>query len=155
MALNIEVFELLKERKLKISTAESITGGKIISYLIEVSGASKIIEQSYVLYSKKAKIDVLGVENKIIDDFGVVSQEVALEMARNLKVISKADIAISTTGEAGPTLNEEDVAKGTVCFALVYKDKEFTFKKIFSGERMEIIQASVNFILSEVLKVVQ
>ncbi len=155
MALNFEVVEALKNKRLKISTAESVTGGKIISYLIEVPGASKITEQSYVLYSDKAKSDVLGVNSDTITKYGIVSVEVALELATNLQRISHADVVITSTGEAGPILNDENVTQGTVCFGMIYDEQEYVFKKIFKGNRLEVINKSVEFILTELLKLIK
>ena len=146
-----EVVNKLRSKHYTFSTAESVTGGKLISMITEVPGASKILEQSYVVYSNDAKISVLGVDKTTIDRFGVVSEEVALEMAQHLKAITKADVVITTTGEAGPVKNEIDIALGTVCFGLIIADKKQSFTQIFSGERTEIIESAVNFILQLLL----
>ncbi len=149
MKINQLLVDLLRERNLKISTAESVTGGKIISSLIEISGASNITEQSYVVYSNQAKRAVLGVDTKVIEGFGVVSEEVALEMARGLKKVANCDIAIATTGEAGPNPSDSEIQIGTVCFSLIIKEEEYTYKKIFAGDRLGIIDNATVFILSE------
>lgn len=151
MNVNQKVVELLTEKGYKICTAESITGGKIISTLIEVPGASRVVEQSYIVYSNQAKIDVLGVDKKVIDAFGVVSEEVAIDMARKAKMISKADIVISTTGEAGPNTNESDISIGTVCFGLIINNQEYTYKRILAGDRLGIINNAVTYILNDLL----
>lgn len=148
MKINYALMELLKEKKLKLSTAESITGGKIISDLIEVPGASQVIEQSYVVYSDKAKENVLGVDSKLIEAFGVVSEEVAIDMARKTKELTKADIVITTTGEAGPNPNSKDVTVGTVCFGLIIKEEESTLVTFFAGDRQGIISNAVTYILN-------
>ncbi|MBN2539977.1 MAG: CinA family protein [Bacilli bacterium] len=149
MNINQMVVNELKEQNLKISTAESITGGKLISSLIEIPGASKITEQSYIVYSDQAKESVLGIDPSLISSFGVVSEEVALEMARETKKLTASDIVISTTGEAGPNTKEQGIEVGTVCFGLIVKEKEFTYKKNFAGDRLGIINNAVTFILSE------
>lgn len=136
---------------MKISTAESVTGGKIISTLIEVPGASNITEQSYVVYSNEAKHQVLGVDNDIIDAFGVVSEEVAIEMARKLKSMTKADIIVTTTGEAGPIPSESGIVVGTVCFGLIIDDREYVNRKIFAGDRIGIMENAVAYILNDLL----
>ncbi len=141
--------DLLKEKNLKISTCESITGGKIISAIIEIPGASNITEQSYIVYSDRAKTNVLGISKELIDAFGVVSEEIALEMARKTKELSNADVVISTTGEAGPNVSEQDITVGTVCFGLIIKDKEYTHKRILTGDRLGIIDNATTYILND------
>jgi len=149
MKINKDLVELLRERKLKISTAESVTGGKIISSLIEISGASQITEKSFVVYSNKAKEDILGIDPKLISTFGVVSEEVALAMARKTKEITKSDIIVTTTGEAGPQLNDESILVGTVCYCLIIGDDEYITTLNFSGDRLGIINSSVDYVLND------
>ena len=149
MNINQIIVKKLKERNYKITTAESITGGKLISSLIEIPGASKIIEQSYIVYSNKAKINVLNVAEYIISKYGVVSEEVALEMARKTKIISNSNIIITTTGEAGPIVNEQNIVNGTVCFGLIINNKEYVYTEKFTGDRLNIINKAVIFILNE------
>ncbi|MCK4551460.1 MAG: CinA family protein [Tenericutes bacterium] len=151
MKVNSQIVEILKKKKYKISTAESITGGALISKIIEVPGASNITEQSYIVYSNQAKVKVLGVDMKLIEAFGVVSEEVVLEMARKTKILTNSDIVISTTGEAGPNLDNESIVIGTVCFGLIVNDKEYTYKQIFTGDREGIINNSVLYILNNLL----
>ncbi len=155
MLIYRKLVALLAEKNLKMSTAESVSGGKIISSIIEIPGASNITEQSYIVYSNDAKIKVLGLKKETIDTYGVVSEEVALEMARNLKKISNSNIAISTTGEAGPILNDLNIAQGTVCFGLIIDDKEYTYTKVFLGDRLDVIESSVIFILDTLFKLLK
>jgi nicotinamide-nucleotide amidase len=144
-----ELVSLLQERNYRISTAESVTGGKIISSIIDIPGASKVTEESFIVYSNSAKINVLGIDKNLIDKFGVVSEEVAKEMAKLTKEISNADIIISTTGEAGPILNDDNIQVGTVCFGLIFNDNIYSYKKIFSGNRIDILNSARDFILNE------
>jgi len=142
---------LLKEKHLKISTSESITGGKIISSIIQISGASDITELSYIVYSNNAKINTLGVSKKTIDKYGVVSKETALEMAKQTKLLTKSDIVISTTGEAGPLVSNILIKKGTVCFGLLINDEEYSYQESFDGNRIDIITKSSDFIVKEII----
>ena len=142
---------LLIEKQLKISTAESITGGKIISSIIQIPGASNITEMSYIVYSNNAKIKALGVSKKTIDKYGIVSKETALEMARRTKQLTKSNVVISTTGEAGPVVNDNNVNIGTVCFGLIINDKEYTYLEKFSGDRLDIIDDSSKFIINKLI----
>ena len=151
MDSNKKLVELLKNKKFKLSTAESITGGKIISKLIEVSGASNVTEQSYIVYSNTAKINVLGVNESVIESFGVVSKEVALDMVRKLRNITNSDVCVATTGEAGPIPSSELVSVGTVCIGLIIRDNEYVYERNFTGDRLGIINATVEYIINDIL----
>ena len=111
--------KLLSEKSITLSTAESCTGGLLSSRLTDVSGSSSYINQNFVTYANKAKIELLGVSNKTIEQYGVVSEETALEMARGLQEKYTCDIAISTTGIAGPTGGSDKKPVGLVCMAIV------------------------------------
>ncbi len=93
---------LLKEKGLKIATAESCTGGMLSSYITAVSGASKVFELGITSYSNRIKNAVLEVDAKILKEYGAVSEQTALQMAENVRGISGADIGVSVTGVAGP-----------------------------------------------------
>ena len=139
-----KLLELLSKHQLKIATAESCTGGLVAGVLCDISGISAYFEEGYITYSETAKMKNLGVLEETIAHFGVVSCEVAEEMAMGAAERANADCAIATTGVAGPTGGTEDNPVGTVCFACVVKDQVLTERMIFSGTRMEIrMQAAV------------
>lgn len=139
-----KLLELLSKYNLKITTAESCTGGLVAGVLCDISGISAYFEEGYITYSEKAKIKNLGVLAETIDHYGVVSCEVAEEMAMGAAERSDADCAIATTGIAGPTGGTKDCPVGTVCFACVVRNQVFTECMIFEGNRMEIrMQAAV------------
>ncbi len=114
---------LAKERGLKISTAESCTGGLISAGLTEVAGSSAVFEYGFVTYANKAKIDMLGVTSESLEAYGAVSEQVAGEMALGALDRSGADIAVSVTGIAGPG-GSEFKPEGRVCFGLAQRDGE-------------------------------
>lgn len=99
--LNEVVVRILKERGLTISAAESVTGGSFAKMITDVAGASNVIKSAFVTYSNEAK-ESLGVDASVISDFGVVSAETAIEMAKALKTATGADLCLSVTGYAGP-----------------------------------------------------
>ena len=139
-----KLLELLSKHQLKIATAESCTGGLVAGVLCDISGISAYFEEGYITYSETAKMKNLGVLEETIAHFGIVSCEVAEEMAMGAAERANADCAIATTGVAGPTGGTEDNPVGTVCFACVVKDQVLTERMIFSGTRMEIrMQAAV------------
>lgn len=132
------LLELLGKHQLKIATAESCTGGLVAGVLCDISGISAHFEEGYITYSEEAKIKNLGVLAETIEHYGVVSCEVAEEMAMGAAERANADCAIATTGIAGPTGGTENNPVGTVCFACVVKNQVLTERMIFSGTRMEI-----------------
>lgn len=126
---------LLKENNLKISFAESCTAGLIASKIGEISGASNVLNESYVTYSNVAKHKLLGVDNIILEKFGAVSSETAMEMAKGVKDVSGADIGISVTGISGPTGGTETKPLGLTYIGVCYKDIIKAYKFIFKGDR--------------------
>lgn len=96
------IVQMLKDRGWKISMAESLTGGLIASSLINVPGASEVLEQSFITYSDEAKMRILHVSPYTIENHGVVSEEVCVEMLRGLQKRTYADVCVATTGYAGP-----------------------------------------------------
>ena len=97
-----QLLQRLRERSLKIATAESCTGGLIAALLTEIPGSSDVVERGFVTYSNEAKMEMLGVPKATLDSFGAVSRETALAMAAGAVAHSRAQIAISVTGVAGP-----------------------------------------------------
>ncbi len=138
------LLELLSKYNLKIATAESCTGGLVAGVLCDISGISKHFEEGFITYSENAKIKNLGVLPETIETYGVVSCEVAEEMAIGVCKSANANCAIATTGVAGPTGGTDENPVGTVCFACVVRNQVLTERMIFSGTRMEIrMQAAI------------
>jgi PncC family amidohydrolase len=126
--MNKKIGKFLIENNLTIATAESCTGGLLSSLLTDVAGSSSYIKLNLVTYSNESKIKFLKVNPKTIDDFGVVSREVALEMAIGIKKLAQCDIGIGITGIAGPAGATKDKPIGLVFIGIKYKNKEKTIK---------------------------
>lgn len=135
--LEMVIGKLLVEKGLKIAVAESCTGGLIADRITNVPGSSKYFERGIVAYSNEAKIQILGVSEELIKNYGAVSREVAEAMAEGVRKISGADIGISTTGIAGPTGATLTKPVGLVWIG--YSDKNETFAKEFrfGDDRLE------------------
>ncbi len=123
-----EIGKILTQKKLSVSCAESCTGGLLSSRLTDISGSSNYINQNFVTYANEAKINILGVNNETINKFGVVSEQVALEMAEGLLNKYNCDIAISTTGIAGPLGATENKPVGLICFSIADKKSKNVYK---------------------------
>lgn len=137
ITLNESLVKLLKEKEFKISFAESITGGLLASQITNISGASDVLSESYITYSNYAKTKILGVKENTLNNYGVVSKEVAYEMAKGLKALTGSDVCISTTGEAGPNPNEKEVGLNYICYYFD-EDKYNVVEHKFKGTRNEI-----------------
>ena len=145
---------LLTKKKLKISFAESCTGGQLASAITSVSGASKIFNLGLVTYSNIAKIKVLKVNKNIIKKYGAVSYECCYAMANNLSKISKANINVSITGIAGPKGATKQKPVGLVYIGVKKGNKTQINKCLFKSKKRSSIQkATVKKALNLVLRI--
>jgi len=143
--LEMMVGKLLEKQKQSISTAESCTGGKIAQVLTSIPGSSAYFKGSIVSYSKEVKIDVLGVDQKTIEKYSVVSGEVAAEMALAAQSILKTSYAIGVTGNAGPSTDDTDEPVGVVFIALAMPDNTVRTEKFNFGQpREKVLDRAVN-----------
>ena len=140
-----ELRKILIEKRLTVSVAESCTGGMLAQHLTQYPGSSSYFDRGFVTYTNQSKIDELGVNSSVIDEFGAVSLEVASEMVKGVNKKSKTSISIAITGIAGPGGATIGKPVGTVCFGFIVNGELITEKKLFSGGRDLIIQSSVNF----------
>lgn len=120
MTLEEELGQILKEKKLTIATAESCTGGLVSSKLTDVSGSSEYIKLNFVTYANEAKNKVLGVSWDILNNFGAVSEQCAQAMAEGLQKTTGCDVALCTTGIAGPTGGTKEKPVGLMYISLKY-----------------------------------
>ena len=150
--LNKIYFEL-KRQKLTIATAESCTGGLIGHTFTNVSGSSEYFERGIISYSNKAKMELLGVSESMLKEYGAVSKEVAIAMAEGVRKRSDVDIGISTTGIAGPLGGTKEKPVGLV-FIAVSTEKDIIVKKfIFTGNRIQNKESTCNVALNALLEI--
>lgn len=114
---------ILKEKSLTVSTAESCTGGLVASRITDVSGSSDYFREGYVTYANEIKHQILGVTNETLQNYGAVSSECAFEMAQGLMRRTECDVAICTTGIAGPSGGTTLKPVGLIFVAVKYHDK--------------------------------
>ena len=142
----------LIQKKLKISFAESCTGGMLSSTITSISGSSKVFDLGLVTYSNKAKIEILKVPKKVISKYGAVSIECCLSMVKNLSKISKANISVSITGVAGPNGGTKLKPVGLVYIGVKKGNKTIVQKSIFKNKnRISIQKATTTKILKTLL----
>lgn len=152
MDLHEQLVEKLIEKGYHISFAESCTGGLCCATLVGVGDASKVLDVSFTTYANEAKIEFLGVDANTVLKYGVVSEEVAYEMARGVAGVAKSEIGVGVTGIAGPGGGTAKKPVGMVCFGFSINGEVKTYTKQF-GElgRNNVRQASVDFVFKTLL----
>ena len=147
--LEKKTVELVKKLGMNISTAESCTGGMIASRLIEVPGVSEIFKEGIVSYSNDAKMKRLGVKKETLEKYGAVSEETAREMVMGLD----SDVAIATTGIAGPDGGTPEKPVGLVYIGIRVRNDVYIEKRFFNGDRMKIRERAVSQSLFSLIKI--
>lgn len=137
----------------KIAVAESCTGGLLSALITDVPGASKVFDRGFVTYSNRAKVEQLAVPSYFIEEFGAVSRETAIAMAEGVLLVTRADIAVSITGVAGPDGGSDEKPVGTVFMGVASRKRKTQDKHyVFSGKREEVrlysVDAALDLLLS-------
>ncbi|MBQ7323909.1 MAG: CinA family protein [Clostridia bacterium] len=147
VSLEQQLISLLKLRGKKISVAESFTGGGIAKRLVSVSGASEVYWEGINAYNEESKIKRLGVSPYTLGTMGAVSEKTAYEMALGLLNTGDCDIAIATTGLAGPKSDKNMLPVGYCCIAVGTKERICVYQYRFDGTREEISEKAINYAL--------
>ncbi|MBR1747638.1 MAG: nicotinamide-nucleotide amidohydrolase family protein [Clostridia bacterium] len=152
VSLEETVVTFLASNGLKLATAESCTGGLVAASIVSVPGASEVFYEGLVTYSNEAKMERLSVQPDTLEEFGAVSEQTAIEMARGL-LSENVDVAVSTTGIAGPGGSTWDKPVGLVYIGLAYRgEKPIAKRYIFPGGREQVRQSAKNTALFTVLQ---
>ncbi|OUU75610.1 MAG: hypothetical protein CBC29_04760 [Methylococcaceae bacterium TMED69] len=141
----------LSDNNIRISAAESCTGGLFGKTITDIPGCSSWFDCSLVTYSNEAKMSFLGVKRATLTDHGAVSEEVVREMAEGVSHRSSTEIGVAVSGIAGPKGGTRLKPVGTVCFGFNYPETTKTFTKFFDGNREEIRTLSTEFLLVQLL----
>lgn len=140
-----ELVRILCSKKLKITSAESCTGGLFAAGITAVAGSSECFDGSFVTYSNAQKERLLGVRSETLENFGAVSHNTALEMARGVRKAFNASFGVGITGIAGPGGGSAKKPVGTVYIALSFEGGTISHLCRFSGNRDEVRNKAVNF----------
>lgn len=143
-----ELVDLLRRKNMTISMAESCTGGLLAACIVSVADASKVFNQSFVTYTEEAKMKYAHVNKETIEKYSVVSEEVALEMAKGVQKESNSNVGIGITGYAGPSGDNV----GLVCFGLVINNDAYSYEMWFHGSRNEIRVQAVEYIVRKTIE---
>lgn len=150
LMMNAKLIELaatlgqrLKTFNWKMATAESCTAGGLSYYLTAISGSSEWFECGYIIYSNHAKMQLLGVSPQTLAQEGAVSEQTALEMARNCLHLAKVDLSVAITGIAGPTGGSDDKPVGTVWIAVADNQGATAKHFVFAGDRAAVREQAI------------
>ena len=147
-----QIKEQLVNAGLTLGSVESFTGGLFASTITSVSGASKFYKGGFVTYATEEKINLICVPEDVIKEQGVVSKEVAYYMANNARQLLKVDVCVSFTGNAGPDAMEGKPV-GEVHIGIASKDSAQVYSLLLKGNRNEIQQQAVDFVLEKLLEI--
>jgi nicotinamide-nucleotide amidase len=148
------LLEACRREGILLATAESCTGGLIAASLTDIGGSSDVVDRGFVTYSNEAKHEMLGVPTEMIEKYGAVSEQVALAMATGALVHSRASMALSVTGIAGPGGGSKEKPVGLVWFGLALKGREpVAVRHVFEDKgrasiRMAAVEAALQMALS-------
>jgi len=152
--LVVELLDVLKNRGERLCTAESCTGGLIASEIVRVPGSSEAFDGGVVSYSNEVKHNILGVSEEALNNFGAVSSEVVGQMAMGALRKFNCDYAVATSGIAGPGGGTAEKPVGLVWFGIATKQGLKTFYNIFQGNRTEIREKSVFYVLNKLFEII-
>jgi len=145
--------EILIEKNLTISSAESFTGGGFSNFVTNMSHSSKVFLGGIVSYSPQVKKHILGVNKEIIDKYGTISKECCKEMVCKCKELFNSDIAVSFTGNAGPTASEEKPV-GLIYIGINYKDNILINEYRLEGDRESIKKQAIEIAINKILEII-
>lgn len=156
MALEEQLVDILLDKKYHISFAESCTGGLCCATLVNVTNASSVLDMSFVTYANEAKIKLLNVSADTILSHGVVSEEVAREMAQGVSREAGSEIGVGVTGVAGPGGGTDKKPVGMVCFGFCINGVTKTFTQQF-GEigRNQVRKSSAEFVFKTLISLLK
>lgn len=147
-----QVNKHFRDKCLTLGSVESFTGGLFARSITAVSGASKFYKGGYITYATEEKINLICVPEDVIEEKGVVSKEVAYYMANNARQLLKVDVCVSFTGNAGPDAMEGKPV-GEVHIGIASKDSAQVYSLLLKGNRNEIQQQAVDFVLEKLLEI--
>ena len=148
-----KIIQKLAEQKQTISFAESCTGGRIAAAFTAISGASAVLDGSVVSYSNDIKHTWLGVDKKVLENFGAVSSQCVTQMLEGIKNLSGADYTLAVSGIAGPTGGTDLKPVGTVYIGLQTPFSQEVFQCFFHGDRVNIQEQSTVFAIEKLEEV--
>lgn len=149
-----ELVEILKKKQYTIASIESLTAGLFTSKIAEVSGASAILKGGLITYMTSCKSDVLHIDAELINNYGVISKQIAEAMVIKGIDMFKTDIVVSFTGNAGPDVMD-DKPVGLVHMAIHFQSEIYTYEHIFVGNRNDIREQACEYMCRQLLKLLK
>lgn len=156
MTIEEQVVNKLIDRGFHISFAESCTGGLCCGTLVNVSNASKVLDMSFVTYANEAKVELINISHETIENYGVVSEQVAEEMCKGVAEKAHSEVGVGVTGVAGPTGGTAKKPVGMVCFGFYVLGNVTTRTMQFGNiGRNEVREKSVDFVFNTLAELLE
>ncbi|PAN93551.1 competence protein ComA [Enterobacter cloacae] len=149
--LTKKVASKLTDLGLRLTTAESCTGGKLSVALCAEENTADFYDVGLVVFSDGAKERILGVSPQTLERYTAVSEQTVTEMAASIRVIAQADVSIAISGYAGPEGGDDGTVAGTVCFGWNIRGQTHTRTVLFSGDCQDVVEKAVQFSLAELV----
>ena len=150
--LELQIGEILAQRRLTLATAESCTGGLVSHRITNVPGSSNYFVGGVVAYANQTKMDLLDVRLETLEKFGAVSKETVLEMARGVRQVLKADIGVAVSGIAGPSGGTPEKPVGLVWIGISARGKDKARSYVWPGDRLAVKEQSAQAALELLLR---
>ena len=150
-----QLSQVLSNKHWQIACAESCTGGWVAKLFTDLAGSSTWFERGFVTYSNRAKHEMLGVSNQVLEEFGAVSENVVKEMAEGACDKARVEVSLAISGIAGPTGGSKDKPVGLVWFAWNINGQVETYSEIFNGGRDAVRQQAVNVAIDRLLSLLK
>lgn len=155
MTLEERVVQLLTEKRMTVSTAESCTGGLVAAGLVNVAGVSSVFNEGYITYANEAKHRLLGVREETLNRYGAVSRQTAEEMARGVCAVSRSDCSVVTTGIAGPGGGTAEKPVGLVYIGCAVQGNVTVREYSFCGDRQTVRRCAAEAALQLLLELLR
>jgi len=150
-----QLSQVLSNKRWQIACAESCTGGWVAKLFTDLAGSSTWFDRGFVTYSNRAKHEMLGVSNQVLEEFGAVSENVVREMAEGACEKAQVEVSLAISGIAGPTGGSNDKPVGLVWFAWSINGQIETYSEIFNGGRDDVRQQAVNVAIDRLLSLLK
>ncbi|MDL2292270.1 CinA family protein [Acholeplasma sp. OttesenSCG-928-E16] len=148
-----DIIDFLEDNGLTIAFAESMTGGYAAYSLIQNPGASKVLKASFITYSNESKTELLDIDPADIKKYSIVSEEIAIKMAKAVSLKCNADIGVGITGNAGPTL-QSGTEDYVACIGIYYNEEEYKYRfSLFGLKRKEAIEKTVIYVYEKLTEI--
>lgn len=148
-----KLYKLLQEKNVSFGAVESMTGGLFSKTVSDIPGISKFFKGSLIVYQEESKINLLKIDQSFLSEYGVVSKEVALALAKKGQKHLNVDLCIAVTGNAGPSVEKDQKEVGEVYYAISYLNENHSYELKLKGSRNKIRQETTKKMIESIISI--